>query len=116
LLTAQGLGFIVVVQLTPPALVEVQPKRVSWVLPLSKSAILVPQPGVAVWVAVGEPAPPPMVRQDDPPPTTFQILVIMELAFVGSPSPMSQMAMPFMPLVPMAQFILSQKDWAVSMP
>jgi hypothetical protein len=86
------------------------------VLPLSKSAILVPQTGVEDGVAVGDPAPPPMVRQEEPPPTTFQMLVIIELALVGRPWPRSQMAIPFMPLVPMAQFILSQKDWAVSMP
>ena len=50
------------------------------------------------------------------PAMVFQIVVIMELAVTGKPSVRSQIPIPFMPIAEdMAQFILSQKDWAVSM-
>ena len=46
-------------------------------------------------------------------PISPQMLVIMELEEAGRPPPSSQTEMPCIPF-PKAQFILSQKDWAVS--
>lgn len=49
------------------------------------------------------------------PAMVLQMLVIMLLEVTGRPSVRSQMAIPFMlTLEDRAQFILSQKDWAVS--